>query len=444
MGACEAVRHLAARRGAAMLQLLTGLMVSGPLAAQSVDPQARRDEEPNRQDQIIIVPVDEHLPGFWEGTRLTLKPRTYYLDRDRDLSPDSAAWALGGALEYRSGWWLERLQLGATLFTSQKLYGPDGKDGTQLLGSGQHSFTVLGEAFLTARLGEDAGLRIGRQSFDIPFLNKHDIRMVPNTFEAVALGRPSKEGFSWLATYVDRMKRKFDDSFIAMSEAAGAADSNEGLGVLAAQYAFGDDSLVGATWQRSFEVMDTLFLKAEKSFPLASGRSLRLYGQYTDQRSRGEELIGGFRTNLVAAMAELFVGNASFRLAGSTTGSQKGIQSPYGGPPNYLSIIVENFDRAGEQAWMGGVSYDFKDTALKGLSLFTNYASGSTPDSGSNATPDETELDLTVDYRFAKDGPLDGLWVRLRGAWINQDEGEAGANDFFDFRVIVNYSIRFP
>jgi len=55
------------------------------------------------------------------------------------------------------------------------------------------------------------------------------------------------------------------------------------------------------------------------------------------------------------------------------------------------------------------------------------------------ASPDQTEYNLTVDYRFAKE-VADGLWIRLRGAWIDQDENESGGDDFFDFRIIVNYN----
>ena len=77
------------------------------------------------------------MPSFWRGTRLAVKPRSYYFDRDRDIG-DSVAWALGGSLEYLSGYWHQRLRVAATLHTSQKLYGPGDKDGTLLLKRGQH------------------------------------------------------------------------------------------------------------------------------------------------------------------------------------------------------------------------------------------------------------------------------------------------------------------
>jgi len=188
-------------------------------------------------------------------------------------------------------------------------------------------------------------------------------------------------------------------------------------------------------------VMNTFFAKAEKSFSLNPSTSIRLYGQYTDQRSIGDELIGDFQTHLVAVKGELFWENASFRLAASSAGKDRGLQSPFGGPPNYLSIIVENFDRAGEKAFMIGASFDFKGMGVNGLSVFGNIATGNTPDSGPNASPDETEYDLTVDYKFTKANWAKDLSIRLRGAWIDQDESEPGGDDFFDFRVIANWTI---
>lgn len=399
-----------------------------------------RDDEPNRQDGLDAIVVEPSLPGFREGMQVTFKPRTYYLNRDRDKKQDVEGWALGGAVEGRTGWLGQRVQLSATVYTSQILYGPEEKDGTQLFKPGPHQITTLGEAYMTVRLGKDSGLRIGRQSFDLPWLARHDIRMVPNTFEAIAVGRKATTGFTYLAGYVNRIKRKNDDSFIPMSEAAGAIGTNEGLGLLAAQYTFKDDSLIGATNQTSFDVMNTFFIKGEKSFRINDDVSLRAYGQYTDQRSTGKALIGDFHTWLASIKGEIFFPNASIRLATSRAGEERGLQSPFGGPPNYLSIIVDNFDRAGEKAVMIGASYDFAGAGIKGLSVFSNISRGNTPDAGPNASPDETEYDLTVDYRFGKDSALNGLWLRARGAWIDQDEKIANGDDFFDFRIIANYT----
>ena len=77
---------------------------------------------------------------------------------------------------------------------------------------------------------------------------------------------------------------------------------------------------------------------------------------------------------------------------------------------------------------------------MPGLSGFVNYAQGNTPDSGSTASPDQRELDITVDYRF-QSGLLAGLWLRARAAFLDQDDDLAAAGDVRDYRVILNYEL---
>ena len=97
------------------------------------DEERDDDDEPNQHS--IIEPIgteSDRSQWFFEGAELVLKPRTYYLHRDYDAANTREGLALGGGLEFRSGWWQDRVQVGATLSTSQTLYGPSSKDGTQL------------------------------------------------------------------------------------------------------------------------------------------------------------------------------------------------------------------------------------------------------------------------------------------------------------------------
>ena len=405
------------------------------------DANARSDLEPNRQSGVdpIIMPLRER-PDFLDGSSFTVKPRAYLLDRSRDSGADVSGLALGGAMAFQSGWWLDRLRLSTTAYTTQKLYGPSGKDGTQLFKPGPESFSVLAEANIDLRLTEDAGVRLGRQRLDLPYLGAHDIRMVPNTFEALVLGNVATEGLAYMTGYVDGIKRKNDDRFISMSEAAGAEGTDEGLAFAGARYKTTAGASFGVLYQHSFETFSTLYAIAEAPFALNESTTLKSFLQYTDQRSEGDALIGDFQTSMIAAKLELQRDAWTWRLAASTTDDEKGIQKPYGNPANYLSVIVEDFDRAGEDAWLIGMSYDFGRTGLGDLSLFTNVVSGNTPDSGPSASVDQTEYNLTVDYRF-REHWAEGLWIRIRGAYIDQDES-MGGDDFFDFRVILNYEFQ--
>ena len=91
-----------------------------------------------------LSPQVSKLPGGFEPV---VQLRTYYFDTESLTGAKSEAWAVGGWAGVRSPWWADMFQVGVLGYTSQKLYGPDDKDGTRLLMPGQRSFSVLGEAW---------------------------------------------------------------------------------------------------------------------------------------------------------------------------------------------------------------------------------------------------------------------------------------------------------
>jgi len=166
--------------------------------------------------------------------------------------------------------------------------------------------------------------------------------------------------------------------------------------------------------------------------------AIRLSGQFTDQRSVGNELIGSFDTYNVGLRVAGSLGGAVLTLAYSHTDNNARIRNPYGGYPGYLFLNIRNFNRAGKDAWLIGFSYDFAHIGWHGLSGFINFASGDTPDTGVLASPDQDEFDITLDYRPPK-GFLQRLWMRARASFVDQHGPEA--IDIADYRVILNYTV---
>src|SRR5215203_364665 len=81
--------------------------------------------EPNQQSEVAPLEVEAERPkAFFADTNFIIRPRAYYLDRDRDVNQDNVGLAAGGALQYLSGWAFDRVQVRATAYTSQVLYGP--------------------------------------------------------------------------------------------------------------------------------------------------------------------------------------------------------------------------------------------------------------------------------------------------------------------------------
>ena len=387
----------------------------------------------------LLPSVNELRELYWDKATLTLKPRSYYLNKQRDGKPDRVAWAAGGSLEYRTGLYRDMLSTGATLYTSQKLYGPHDKDGTRLLRKGQKEITVLGEAYLDVRLNEAVSARLYRQALHLPYLSINDTRMIPNTFEAYTLtGRRLGSDFSYGIGHVTRMKKLDSSSFKYMSDIAGAVDTKKGLTVAGTRYTISKWLHGGMTNHYAWDVMNTFYIEGNSAWALKNDVALRLSGQYTRQQSVGDELIGDFNTSVFGLKLGASYKNAILSLAYTSTDNDHDILAPFGGYPGYASVIIKDFDRAGEDAWLVGLSFNAAEIGLDGLTVFANYVDGDTPDSGPNASPDQQEFDITADYYFPK-SVAEGLWLRTRVALLDQQG--PNATDQQDYRIILNYTL---
>src|SRR3954447_19397258 len=120
-------------------------------------------------------------------TKVEFNLRTFYFDRSDFSGAEKQAWAIGGWVGIKTGYFLDHIAFGATVYTSNPIYAPDDRDGTALLAPGQNNYTILGEFYAEVRIVKDLGITIGAKGYDTPFINRNDTRMTPNTFEAVVL-----------------------------------------------------------------------------------------------------------------------------------------------------------------------------------------------------------------------------------------------------------------
>ena len=384
----------------------------------------------------------EPVRGFAEledvisKSTLDLHLRNYYFGRTRDADPTVEAWAQGGGLKLATPWWKDRLKLGATLYTSQKLYGPADKDGSKLLEPGQKSFTVLGQAHLEARLYKNLTLKAYRQRLELPYLNGNDARMIPNTFEHISLFDFSGKRFVYGLGHTWRMKKRDATNFISMTEAAGIKGPDRAVSTAAARYTFANDANVGVVNHYGRDFMNIFYTEGNSRVRTRMGVGFQLSAQYTNQRSVGDQFGGDFDTSFWGAKLAVSHSGLLLTLARTSTTNNAGIQRNWGGDPSYISLMIKDFNRAGEDAWLLGLSSDFSYFGDTGFSAFINYAWGDTPDNGSDASPDQSEFDLTLDYK-PKTGVAKGLWFRLRAAFVDQDG--ADSRDLRDIRLIANY-----
>jgi len=414
-----------------------------PPEEEVIKEEVIKEEEPEPKEE----PKEKEKPkkkverpkGFFKEARIDLKSRTVYIDRDFTSGTVHESFATGGSLMFRSGRWKDFFTVHTEVFTSQKLYGDIDRDGAQLLRDKQKELTVLGTAYAQIDY-KRVRLRLGRQDFSLPYVNRNYSRMIPNTFEAYAL--TAKRGkFEGIGGYVDKIKKRNSGSFVSMSKAAGVTgDSDEGMAMAGVEFKANDNLDMGILNFYTFNVFNIFYSEIHYTKPLKNKNAFKLSAQFTDERSVGDELLSTspFQTQVWSIEGRYGFKDAVLRTAYSATSESGTISSPYGGYPGYISLMKSDFNRAGEQAWMVGLTYNFSRIGLDGLSMNTKFASGYNAEdfSTGDVRPDQQEFDITFDYYPPAGRPLAGFWLRLRAAKRWQD----GEDDTHDFRALLNYT----
>jgi hypothetical protein len=399
-------------------------------------------------------------PSFLGDLALDLHLRSYYFNRELPIRPrppsgpdtiTQEAWALGGWLDFQSGWLLDVFRMGATGYTSQPAYAPSDRDGTGLLGPGQSGIGVIGQAFAQLRYANYALLTGYRQLVNQGFVNPQDNRMIPNTFEGATLTGEYGPVEYYLG-YLTAMKRRNAETFDNMAKVAGVTTGqNRGLVLTSLNFSAdqGPASLAPLKGLEVYlgnyyvpDVFNTLYLNPEYRLEVTEDWRLRFGVQYFDQRSVGSELIGGFSTWQVGARTEVGWRELAFLAMMSATGADAGIRSPYGAWPGYISLLETDFNLANEKAWEVGVTYDwgestFEAVRFRGLWTSLLYAEGFDIKAQAQGVPvsKRRELDLFSVWRSPQ---LPGFRLRFLSSFIQQD-GQSQL--FYDFRVILDLDL---
>jgi hypothetical protein len=407
-----------------------------PSSAHEIQtPIQRIITEPPKERRALIPwlyqPLQK-LPPFFADTQLEARFRTYYLRKDRTNDVLSEAWAMGGSIYYLSGWLEDLFQVEVEGFTSQPIVAPDNKGGTLLLQPVQEGYSVLGIANGKLRY-KGIELTGGRLYLDLPYLNRQDNRMTPNTFEAITLQKPRGElkfntGYAW------NIKPRNSDAFVSFAEAAGVpADRGAAWGAVIWDPGenFHGGMFAGAVPDIGGKAYGELGVGRD----LADGWYGRIDGQFTYQFDIGDDL-GDAADNTwnLAIRAAASHAGAVFRL-GMAFAGPNALKNFWGASASYGDLMQRTFNRPHEKALLASISYDFSGLGVDGLSAIVNFAAGfdGKVDGGrSNAQ----EVDATIDYHVKTEGWWKSFWLRVRGSWLNDESAD---RDGIDVRVILRY-----
>lgn len=411
--------------------------VAAESAEEAAIGMADMDERPARFQRLqLLRDVLQEAPPFWSGASLELGLRMYDFRRDNGVETVSEALAAGTELSFSSGKWRDRLSVGASWHTSNGINAPPDRGGTGLLGPGQTDLSVISRAWLDVKLGQAISARLYRQDFNIPYINRQDSRMIPNTHEAYVL-RDSHVPLQWIAGHITKMKRRNSEEFIPMGEIAGADGDESGTTLAGARYEFSPGATIGAILQHTGDLFTTAYSETTFRRTLTEDWGLQLGAQLTNQWSNGDEKLGNFSTYTWGLRSLVSFRGAILTLGYTDTGSAA-IRKPFGGTPGFTSSMLFDFDRANETAVRIGLSHNFVRLGMPGTSVIVNYTRGSGARlNDGTPQPDADEIAITADFRPER-GLLKGLWLRVR--YAEADRG-ADTTDRQEIRVILNYSL---
>lgn len=390
-------------------------------------------------------------PAFFRDSLMQVVARSYYLTRDNFDGSRSQAWTAGGWIAFRSGLIADIFGVHIAAYTSQKLFAPDGEGGTRLLTAEQDPLNVFGQAYGRIQIF-DQEIRGGRMLVDTPLINPQDNRMVPNTFEGVqAVSLPDKDrSYDYAIGYLWNIKPRDSNDFIPMSDAllgSDGADRGTPFAMVKWRPVKGLTTIFMDYYVEDF--INSAFAQAEYSFQPAKDQPTWMFGvNVLDQRSVGRNLLIGnsFETYQASAKVQMNYAGWTLFAAGSITGEESKMFSPFGSKPNYTDMQQSSFDNAREKAIGGSVAYDFGyafgNYGLSGLSVGAWYSRGwdAINPATAAAIADRDELNLWIQYR-PNDGLLKGLRVKTQYSTLWQQGNVRDAQP--EFRFIVDYTVLF-
>lgn len=384
-------------------------------------------------------------PTFVRDTELRANSRTYWLDEDDFGFAKPQAFSTGGSLAYQSGYLANVFQLRSVLYTTQPLYANADAGLTNNLSPDGDQITVLGQ--INGRL-KFAGQEItaGRLLVRTPYINPFDVRMIPLTFEGVALMPDDRDRkVNYMASYLSRYKPRDDDDFISFSEGLGVTQDN-GVLITGGSYHANGWNIGGSNYWIK-DTLNTAYGEVDYLLPFGGGDdgpSVRVGINYLDQRTVGADLIPGAPYNARQASARLIASYQGFVFTGavSKVGGAASIQKPFGFSTSYTAMLVTSFQQAGVDAYLLSLSYDLAKLGLDGVKFEAAWGKGrgvNDPEANEGFANQE-EIDIRLVYE-PHDSPLEGLRVEVEYVDWQVFDAALPSEELSQFRTIVNYAV---
>lgn len=425
----------------------------------------------------------EDINGMFKEGKTSGQIRFFYVDRDYsgDVSVHRNAMAIGGHLKYETGAW-NGVSAGAAFYTTNgiglranKATNPE-IDPT-LLGKGNESYTILGEAYLQYKNGNTI-FKGGRQKIETPLAGTDDVRMVPNLFEAYLLSNTDLKDTTIVAGHISKFAQgtfgrvynaaaDTPNAWLSATSGYSLWDSRNQTGefVDMGTYAIGEKSagvsvasitytgfkgLKLQVWDYyAHDIMNAIYAEANYGWSYGNGIAPYVGVQWINERDVGSNtVLSKVNSDFIAAKLGVKVSNFDLSLACShntkdgNAAVNGGTISPWGGMPAYTQAMVTRHQfMAGTDAWKTSAGYDWKDL---GINLSTNgyYTSfDMDPLNGySHASVADRSSEFGFDMIYFPES-VKNLQLRFRGNFPREfQERASGSFDWDEYRLIANYN----
>lgn len=408
--------------------------------------------EDYRCTDTSLCEIDSHIEAsslseaFSKG-RISGQIRLAYINQDYHVTknpadPDTVddyATSLGGQLKFETAK-LHHFSLGIAAYISQKVHDLSGdKSKGELNGDffdeNRDSFTYIGEAYIDYEY-EHLSLRYGRQTLDTPLNDRDDIRMLPNTFEAVMLGYGGIEDTILIAGYISRWAG-YDsgDDISKFKEIPGGTDADGN--VLKGVYLAGImneslDDIELQVWYYDFdETAGIIYLDGMYGSEYESGLSAELGLQFAHYDEKSSSNFDGKVYGAILGVGyEVLSFSAAYNSIDSSTGNS--IILGFGGGPYFTSMEEWTIDGINDgNAYVFGIELDLAKL-VNSLSLF--YAHGRFEDENIQKVKED---DIILSYELN-----DATDLEISYANVN-DESNSGVNDIGYDRLLVRANYNF-
>lgn len=392
----------------------------------------------------------QNLEDVFSQGKISGDIRAFWYDGQRDLKVDRTSLTIGGILSYQTAP-LDGLQANVSFFSSNGItsltHMPESGQTSNLKSDGT-DINVLGEAALSY-MYDNTLIKYGRQRLDTPLTNDYYNRMLPNSFEALAIENHSLQDITLKAAYITKWKYKDSDQFISPT----------------ANYGFHRNiTMLGADLKRWDmenkvydyyvpDVMNALYVQSENPKLLPVNSLLNLSGavQYLKENGVGNQLIGLSSTYLIGTKLGLHYKDWSLTGLFTKIGDQSLIgtggryaKMGWGGFITYTDFQVDGeTENAGAIAYGGVLTHRFDQTfeaSIKYLRINQSDVKQSNPNSlTDNPRPDSDEYNIDATYQ-----PNKSFRLRCRLSHIDYDPSTTNlyknrAYDEYNTRIIADY-----